>query len=493
VSNNGGSLPTPGDIISVAAAPVDPHTGVSPNPSGHTAVVTGYNYSGSTIISIEVMQQNATSNGWGSLAVSGNMVTGTVLGGSVTGWLHNPNGGSTPHPQHEASTLLGSTTQLFYYNAANGDLRHAWCDSSGWHFENLDGDSASDAGSSYSANVGQTVSTVAYESTLQVFYTAGNGDLRHAWSNSTGWHFENLDGDSGSVAGSGYAPNDGGSISSIVYGGNLYVFYTIGNGDLRMAKDTSSGWSFSNLDGDVGSIAGTAGASGSNVGTAVTSVVDGSALEVFYNVGSNGDLRHAWYNGTSWNFENLDGDSGSVAGSSYRANDGTLSISAVMDASSVLQVFYNGGSGYLRHAWDSSGWHFENLDGDSGSVAGSSYGSNVGDSVQAIVYGTTLQVLYQNLSNGDLRHVWSDSSGWHFENLDGDSSSIAGQKSEYSSNVGSSLTGFVDSNGNLQLFYHSTNTGDIRNSVNDSAGWFFANLDGDSGSIAGSSHGTNVG
>jgi hypothetical protein len=93
VGNNGAGLPSPGDIISVAAAPVNPVTGVSPNPYGHTAVVTGYNYSGSTIVGIEIMQQNATSDGWGSLAVSGNTVTGTVLGSAVTGWLHNGSSG----------------------------------------------------------------------------------------------------------------------------------------------------------------------------------------------------------------------------------------------------------------------------------------------------------------------------------------------------------------------------------------------------------------
>ncbi len=101
VSNDGTSLPSPGDIISF--------DGTTSNPYGHTAVVTGYNYSGSTIISLEVMQQNATSNGWGSVAVSGNKVTGTDLGGGVSAWLHGPSSSPAPTFPDDLATNGGFT------------------------------------------------------------------------------------------------------------------------------------------------------------------------------------------------------------------------------------------------------------------------------------------------------------------------------------------------------------------------------------------------
>jgi hypothetical protein len=73
VSNNGSSLPRPGDIISEGAA----------NTNGHTAVVTNVSVTNGKG-TVTIMEQNATSTGWGSIAVTGN-----VLGSSVTAWLHH--------------------------------------------------------------------------------------------------------------------------------------------------------------------------------------------------------------------------------------------------------------------------------------------------------------------------------------------------------------------------------------------------------------------
>lgn len=102
VNNDGTSanpkLPSPGDIISVGAAPINPTTGKSPNPYGHTAVVTNVSVDASGNGTLTDMQQNATSNGVGTLTIGGGKITGTVLGGSVTGWLHNPSASPPPPP-----------------------------------------------------------------------------------------------------------------------------------------------------------------------------------------------------------------------------------------------------------------------------------------------------------------------------------------------------------------------------------------------------------
>jgi CHAP domain-containing protein len=71
VSNNGSSLPSPGDIISEGAA----------STNGHTGVVTKVNVSGGTG-TVTMMEENATAKGWATIKVSGN-----ILGSRVTGWL----------------------------------------------------------------------------------------------------------------------------------------------------------------------------------------------------------------------------------------------------------------------------------------------------------------------------------------------------------------------------------------------------------------------
>jgi CHAP domain len=86
VSNNGTSLPSPGDILSWA--------GSDESPNGHTAIVTAVNVANGSG-TITVMQQNASADGWGTVSVADNVLTTQISGGSVTGWLHNPNAGSS--------------------------------------------------------------------------------------------------------------------------------------------------------------------------------------------------------------------------------------------------------------------------------------------------------------------------------------------------------------------------------------------------------------
>jgi CHAP domain-containing protein len=119
VSNNGSSLPSPGDIVSMA--------GTSSNPNGHTAVVTAVNVTGGSG-TVTIMEQNASSTGWGTISVSGN-----VLGSLVTGWLHNPQQPVTPpgdllrSGSFEASDAgwgttppPGGTVNMVDYNTAAG-------------------------------------------------------------------------------------------------------------------------------------------------------------------------------------------------------------------------------------------------------------------------------------------------------------------------------------------------------------------------------------
>ncbi len=291
--------------------------------------------------------------------------------------------------------------------------------------------------------------------------------------NSTGapWTFSALDGDSttnGRVNG-----NVGRGAASVTYGSNLYNFYyDQSSGDLRYSKSSDgSSWNFGTLDGN----STTGGRINGDVGQSPTVVVQGTTLQLFYYDAGNGNLRHAWSNdGTTWSFENLDGDYGSVAG--YNSNLG-LTPTAVMLGTSLQVFYYDAGNGNMRHAWtDATGWHFEILDGDASAVSHTA--GNIGSDPTAINYGGNVQLFYYDAGTGNLRHAWTDATGWHFENLDGDTGSI----SHYNADVGSQPSATIWSN-QLQVFYKDNSTGTLRHAWTDATGWHFENLIGDNGSV----------
>ncbi len=124
VSNDGTSLPSPGDIISFA--------GVKANPNGHTAVVTAVNVTDGSG-KVTIMEQNATSDGWGTLMVSGGKITTTVLGGAATGWLHSSStssgGGSPPSSTPQILSLKRTTDPngvRQVYAATNTAVTEGW-------------------------------------------------------------------------------------------------------------------------------------------------------------------------------------------------------------------------------------------------------------------------------------------------------------------------------------------------------------------------------
>lgn len=96
VSNNGTSLPSPGDIVSEA--------GTTGNPDGHAGVVTAVNVTDGTG-TVTIMEQNASSSGWGTIPVSGD-----ALGSLVTGWLHQPAVTPPPPPPPSITASAQGTT-----------------------------------------------------------------------------------------------------------------------------------------------------------------------------------------------------------------------------------------------------------------------------------------------------------------------------------------------------------------------------------------------
>ena len=133
-------LPTPGDILAFA-----PNT-FGHGSNGHTAVVTGYNYSGGTVTSLEIMEQNDSANGWDTVPVSNG-----VVGGGVTGWLHYPGSSTTSlFVVLSGGTLYGKANLSDSWTTLAGDVasvqvsgdRIVYTDTAGnvWAKDGLDGD-----------------------------------------------------------------------------------------------------------------------------------------------------------------------------------------------------------------------------------------------------------------------------------------------------------------------------------------------------------------
>lgn len=357
------------------------------------------------------------------------------------------NVGPTP-----ASMVFNSVLHVFYYDVGNGNLRHSYADTNGWHFENLDG--AGGGGGRLDTRLGYHPTVVNYQNSVHVFYyDVQNGNLRHAWSDGSGgnWQFETLDGSGG---GNGRVDaNVGQTPTATVFNNNMYVFnHDVTNGDLRSAiwDNTAQAWNFQTLDGTASS----PGKMNSNLGYEPFALTYNNTVQLFYYDSDNGNLRHAFSgNGNNWNFENLDGDPGSIG--HYNSNLGRTSFGTVFGTSLQL-YYYDAGQGNLRHAWaDTTGWHFENLEGDSGAI--SRYNGDIGFGGSATVYNGSLQLYYYNISQGNLRHAWTSPSGWGFENLDGDSGAI----SVYSGDLGQYSTATVFNN-TIQVYYQDAGAGDLR-------------------------------
>lgn len=332
----------------------------------------------------------------------------------LDGEASSTSGSSGDSGMQPATATLGGVRHVFYYDRANGDLKQTWKDDTGWHFATIDG--VGGLSGQVNANVGITPAVTVFENKFHLLYhDATNGTLRYAQSDAAGtaWTFEVLDGQGGgsgrNVAKTGQSP------AITVFNNGLQVFYyDSSNSNLRHAWRDSNGWHFENLDGDTASVAIRPG----DVGFDPTATAYGDSLQLFYYDRGNGNLRHAWANSTGWHFENLDGDIGSIG--RHNADSGHNPV--VLDYGSLQLFYYDASHTNLRHAWaDSTGWHFENLDGDEGSVARHTGAVGFTPTV-AIAADGSLHISYYEsggASSGSLRYAHADSTGWHFDTVDG--------------------------------------------------------------------------
>ena len=197
-----------------------------------------------------------------------------------------------------SATVQGTTVHVFYRDATEHTLRHAWLSGGSWHFETLDGNST--AGGRTTHDVGLQSFALVYRNQLNVFYAdATAGDLRRAVFDGSTWRFSIIDGNS-SLGGRTNAAV-GSAIEAGIWGSQLHVLYTVQPSGLREAKIAyGTTWTYSTLS-----------SFGCNQ-LALLRVSD-TEVHVVYGLEDAGYGRDmgadsALWNGTSWSVDNeLDG------------------------------------------------------------------------------------------------------------------------------------------------------------------------------------------
>jgi hypothetical protein len=327
---------------------------------------------------------------------------------------------------------IGGQPMVFYADTTTGSLRLAWRSDGTWRFQTLDGPGSVLAGHT-GDQVGGAVSAVLVAGQPQVYYyDATSGSVRYAWRAASRWQLETLDG-----PGSGLAQHTwhhvGSVLSALVAAGRPQVYYYDTSADsLHRAWWSGTRWQFLTVDGSASTLAGH---TGDRVGSALSPTLSGGQPQVFYADATGQSIRQASLTASGWRFETLDG--AGATGTGHTADHVGTAVS-VTQLNSGTQVYYDdttGGS--LRHAWwNGSGWQFETLDG-AGSVIAGHDSDHVGTAVGVTAMTTGLQVYYYDATRRSLRHAWWTSTGWHFEILDGPGSSLPGHTADL---VGASVS-----------------------------------------------------
>jgi hypothetical protein len=229
---------------------------------------------------------------------------------------------------------------------------------------------------------------------------------------------------------------------------------------------------------DFGRLAGSSGATNQVSGSLAqytATITTGNKLHVFYYDDTNGYLRESvWDSSASkWTSSILDGAANTSSGG-VKANVGEY-VTALDYKGSLQLYYYDVTNGNLRHAWWSNGrWSYNTMDGSSG--AGGKLNANVGEYVSAMQYGTSLQLYYYDVTNGNLRHAWWSNGRWSYNTMDGSSD-----------NVGTKVT-TTQYKGTLYVFYYDATTSVWRVDYWYHNTWYYFDLDGSAEAISNSAN-----
>jgi len=301
--------------------------------------------------------------------------------------------------QYTSVILYNGRPHVFYFDNTNGNLRHGYYNGSTWVFETLDGNGGPNGRTD--SKVGLWTSVVLYDGRPHVFYNDNDLarlDLRHGYWNGQSWVFETLDGHQNGPHGQQIG-NAGFDNAALLYNGRPHVFSYSGTGsNLRHGYWNGQFWVFETLDG----AGGANGRISAALGRDNAAVLSGGRPHVFYYDITNKNLRHAYYTGTAWGFETLDGAGGQ--GGRLNADLGEDDAASVSGGNRPHIYYFDDTHKDLRHAsWNGATWAFETLDGGGG---GGSINADVGNSNSALLYNGRQDVFYWDNTNGDLRHAY---------------------------------------------------------------------------------------
>ncbi len=316
---------------------------------------------------------------------------GSALGhrsrSSVTGPKLEPSRRCNAASQFGGGNALmpyGAQIQAFYADSAHGSLGHSWRDGTRWNVEVLDG-----AGKNTNDSVGKFVTAIQYGAQIQLLYSdATTHTLRHAWWDGIRWNFETLDGAGGANGRTTHAVG-GGTISFRQSAPRCRRSTpTTPTHTLRHAWWDGIRWNFENL----------TGASTPAVVRYLRRIHPGGLDAARRSTRpSAGDLERSWYDGAAGTTRP---STAPVASAATRATR-SATTSSLIPSGTGLDAFYrDADSSSLRHAkLSGSTWSFETLDGTGGSISGHT-NNDVGTQIAAIGYGGGLHVIYHDSTTG---------------------------------------------------------------------------------------------
>ncbi len=258
-----------------------------------------------------------------------------------------------------SAVVYNGRPHVFYYDITDGRLRHGYWNGQFWAFETLDGHRSGPHGE-VMRDVGEHVSAIVYNGRPHVFYRdTGAVELRHGYYNGQYWAFETLDGHRVGPHGELVA-NTGEYITAILYNGRPHVFYyDRTNESLRHGYYNGLFWVYETLDGD----GGPNGRTTNDVGWSTAVVVYNGLPHVFYRDLDGLDLRHGYFTGSGWGFETLDGHMNGPNGRKL-GNAGVDNSATIYNGRPHVFYAIVSPDSDLRHAYfTGSGWGFETLDG----------------------------------------------------------------------------------------------------------------------------------
>jgi hypothetical protein len=254
-----------------------------------------------------------------------------------------------------AATVLDGSPHVFYWDETRGTLKHAWLDSDyHWQYETI----------GPMSHVGGGIGAANVDGVIHVFYEENAGTLRDAWSDNGTWLYEDIDGGNGTTPGGATEAGYSG-LSATVVGTVPHLFYSADLRDLKHAWHDNSGWHFELVDGPD---APNADHTTDDAATPSSVVYDGTALQVFYSTlrsqSTQRSLRTAHQDTNGWSLQTLDGIGS--ASSPDRTTDSVGAVNSTVLLDGNANVFYSDDfNSAIRHAWYADdAWHFGFLDGD---------------------------------------------------------------------------------------------------------------------------------